>query len=143
MRLSYSKQNVLKSWQKALYSRVKIKTKISFLRLILRRYCCESYNAGLMSDSQQYPLNICMRKKIEISLFLYQKVDNFQMRFLERNACLCRWPAMPDLQRYPWKLCLIEYELDIRVLVWESNFRISWLSKVTEELSELNTFLFT
>ena len=55
---------------------------------------------------------------------------------------------MPDLQRYPWKFCLIMYELDIKVFFFklfdlrflcESDLHISCLLEAMEKLTEMNT----
>ena len=58
--------------------------------------------------------------------------------------------AMPDWEQYPQKRCLINYELDINVLVFFVNFhlrffcerdlRISCLHKAMEKLTDINTF---
>ena len=54
--------------------------------------------------------------------------------------------TMPDLQRYPWKLCLIKYELDINVFVslnclflCKSDLRIACLYEAMEKLTEMIT----
>ena len=54
--------------------------------------------------------------------------------------------TMPDLQRYPWKLCLIKYELDINVFVslnclflCKSDLRIACLWEAMEKLTEMIT----
>ena len=48
--------------------------------------------------------------------------------------------AMPDLQRYPEKLCLIKYELEFHVCVWKLFIYICGVSAEVK-LLELNTFL--
>jgi len=49
---------------------------------------------------------------------------------------------MPDSSWYPWKLCLIKYELDINVSVYlnKSDLNISCLQETMEKLTEINTF---
>ena len=44
---------------------------------------------------------------------------------------------MSDLQRYPKKLCLIKYELDINVFV---SLNCLFLFEVGKKLTEINTF---
>ena len=57
--------------------------------------------------------------------------------------------AMPDLQRYPEKLCLLKYKIYISVIcfckfyLWvlcESDMRISCKKEAMEKLAEVNTF---
>ena len=84
---------------------------------INRKYGCGIFTSIIMVESWKQDYEIIWTKYRET-----HKIWDFNGDFelLKFQVNLYGKMVMTDLQRYPWKLCLIKYELDINVFVSSS-----------------------
>jgi len=79
---------------------------------INRKYGCGIFTRIIMVESWKQDYEIIWTKYMET-----HKIWDFNGDFelLKFQVTLYAKMVMTDLQRYPWKLCLIKYELDFNV----------------------------